>query len=336
MALIFKNNTILLFSIICLALLAIGYLVYDNSSVKLSDRTTEIVNYLQDVDSADQAFYGVKDSTGQSMDTIKIIETADNNFLAIYHTYINGSFRVSAATSTNLKDWKYRQTIASHASQPTIYRDHNAYYIAFESDTNGSTVPRTFLTIKKYESLNDVLKNNPKQTYTAPHTLTKSPQNAEGTPSISSVHGATLKLKFHYYSSDGVDKQATGTLVNMKSWTTKKATEATSKLTQRVRADGNIGDRDDFVFKNHAYTIHEVQMKKDDPSSWTNVLYDKDSDIYLPLDIRTSGESSSFANPTVTVSRFKNKKCVIVTQFIPSEGAHKNPAGSLIYYRFYE
>lgn len=52
--------------------------------------------------------------------------------------------------------------------------------------------------------------------------------------------------------------------------------------------------------------------------------------------IRTDGGSTAFANPTLTVLRAPNgQRALVVTLFIPSEGAAPGESGSLVYYRTY-
>jgi hypothetical protein len=60
--------------------------------------------------------YGVRDSVGNRMDTLKVIDNPAGGYLGVYHT----GDQVKLATSTDLLTWTFRQTLDPQATQPTI------------------------------------------------------------------------------------------------------------------------------------------------------------------------------------------------------------------------
>ena len=98
---------------------------------------------------------------------------------------------------------------------------------------------------------------------------------------------------------------------------------------------GGIGDRDVIRFRGFDLTLIEGQLVNEDPRTWRVFLYDDQTNNAQALYFRTSAGSIAFANPTIADIEIGGRKAILVTQFIPGEGARGSEAGELIYYRVY-
>ena len=69
-------------------------------------------------------------------------------------------------------------------------------------------------------------------------------------------------------------------------------------------------------------------------ATWDTYLYDEARGAARRLDIRTDKRSTAFANPTVSRVRAPSgAPAVVVTLFIPQEGARGGESGVLVYWR---
>ncbi len=98
---------------------------------------------------------------------------------------------------------------------------------------------------------------------------------------------------------------------------------------------GGIGDRDVIRFRRFDRTLIEGQFVNEDPRTWRVFLYDDATGNAQPLHFRTRAGSIAFANPTITAIEIGGRNAILVTLFIPGEGARGAEAGELIYYRTY-
>jgi len=98
---------------------------------------------------------------------------------------------------------------------------------------------------------------------------------------------------------------------------------------------GGIGDRDVIRFRGFDLTLIEGQLVNEDWRTWRVFLYDDETGGAQQLDLRTSAGSTAFANPTIAAIEIRGRRAILVTLFIPSEGAHGAEEGELIYYRTY-
>lgn len=96
---------------------------------------------------------------------------------------------------------------------------------------------------------------------------------------------------------------------------------------------GNIGDRDNFTFLDNKFLIIEGQSRKNDFGTWKCYLYHNASGMTIPLHHLTHHNSSSFANPTVSILEYQGHQIVFASLFLPSETAGIQEAGELIYYK---
>ncbi|OGO29562.1 MAG: hypothetical protein A2Z16_06990 [Chloroflexi bacterium RBG_16_54_18] len=72
---------------------------------------------------------------------------------------------------------------------------------------------------------------------------------------------------------------------------------------------------------------------EDNWRTWRVFLYDDISAGAEQLDIRTHAGSVAFSNPTIAQIEIGRQTAILVTLFIPQEGAAGAEAGELIYYR---
>jgi hypothetical protein len=272
--------------------------------------------------------YGLHDSVGHTMDCLKVID-GPHGYIGVFHTLVGANvFDVQLATSTDLQHWTFVRTLAAHGSQPTIAPDgKGGYFLAYEADTNGSSNPMTWLHFDHFASAAGLLSGSPVRGYNAPHTLAPLGAGSEGTPSITVQPNGGLLVGFHYNPAQGLsqDRQATGVLgPGFGSWTTSKNTALDGALGLNGVA-GNMGQRDSFDFFGTPYTIVEGQKTPGDWGSWGLYLYN--GAHALPVDV--GSPSTSIANPHV--SYVDNGRTMVVTAFVPSEGAAPGQSGSLIY-----
>jgi len=300
----------------------------------------DVIEILTDVVGSTAYQYNVEDDKDNRLDTLKIIENPSDGYLGVYHSYIGTEFQVRLATSTDLLNWTYEVTLAANSSMPTIayHSQADAYLLVHEQWMNPNSSGPARLKFQYYDSLNDLLNADPSKTYLAPITL--SPNDLEGTPNVYSISadGNTIEVGFHYYSGSR-DLNAQGTLTNLlsgtRNWQTDTWTAYNNKLIDKG-VNGNIGDRDyGWIFAGE-YNVQEGQLKKGDWASWRAWLYDYDLEDFWLLDVTTHGGSTAFCNPTFTVlTSPNNKPCVVVTYFLPSEGAAPGELAELIFYTEY-
>ena len=82
------------------------------------------------------------------------------------------------------------------------------------------------------------------------------------------------------------------------------------------------------------YTLHEVQYRKGDFGSWRVYLQAGRAGPIAALPIDTHGGSTAFANPTASViTTPSGLPGLVVTLFVPFEGAASGEAGELVFYR---
>ncbi len=81
----------------------------------------KLVSLIGQVRQADGRRYAVRDHLGNAMNCVKIIKRTDSDdFIGVYHTYVDNILRVNLAISNDLLQWTWLRQLAVHASQPTI------------------------------------------------------------------------------------------------------------------------------------------------------------------------------------------------------------------------
>jgi hypothetical protein len=317
--------------------LAIGLLPAQAASGRPAARTLRSV--IEGVRHATASRYGAKDDQGTSLDTLKVISSPGAGYLGVYHGMRQGAFVVQLARSKDLLTWTHVADLDVHASQPTIASTPGGgFLLADERDSGcGGTGPGgNCLGFRHYASTAALLAGTADRSFQAPRTLSRC---AEGTPDIRSVRlrpdlgHSVIKIGFHYFRDCRVDRQAEGVLRDFSSWSA-RVDRRSNRVLESFRPGGNIGDRDSARLPGGLFSIHELQFRRQDFGSWRVFLYDHRARRARRLRIRTPGGSTAFANPTFTVLRSpRGRPALVITLFLPSEGAARTEGGELVYYR---
>ncbi len=249
--------------------------------------------------------------------------------------------RVNLATSTDLLNWHWVRELAGSntgpASQPTIAQASNGGFVmAWEQEQPGGG--NNHLAFRYFASRTDLLAGQVTRSFDAPRQLSSC---AEGTPNICGITLApdidhsTIDIGGHYWWNCDRDRQQRGQLTNFSSWSTAAQPNYDNALLY-WGVGGNIGDRDQAVFRGYSFGLIEGQFTKGDFGSWRTFVYDYQTGNADQTTIRTDGGSTAFANPTVTALNAPNgQPAIVVSLFIPSEGAAAGESGELIYYQTY-
>jgi hypothetical protein len=295
--------------------------------------STPLAGLLGDVRAATAFRYDARDSAGNRMDTAKVIPSPTGGYLAVYHS---GEV-CHLATSTDLMEWTHQAVVDEPATQPTIAasRDGGLLTAAEFNDGHGGR-----LRVRYWTTLAALLAGRPAREFLAPRTLSAC---NEGTPSIRriSLDGgadtARIELGFHYHRDCQVDRQARGTLTGFRAWNAATSPGLDAAIERAAAAagehiGGNIGDRDHLRYLGDDYDLVEAQGRRGDFASWRVYLHDRAAGTAEQLDVVTHGGSTAFANPTATRLRDPaGRDALMVTLFLPMEGAPPGEAGSLLY-----
>ena len=282
--------------------------------------------------------FGLRDSTGAPMQTLKVVPSASFGYLGVYHCVKDGRFEVRLATSTTLRTWAFRAVLDTHASQPTLARAPNGgYVLAVEADNRAGPGPgRRFLRLRYYPNVSALSSGHAARTFVAAHTLAGIGRGAEGTPNIYSVRlspdiaHSRIVVGFHYLTGD-VDREATGTLIDFRFW--KGGPDmAFDRALLAIGLNGKHGDRDAIATSSGMVDIVECQRSVD--GLWNLALYDRTRHTARVLTLRTPGGSRSFANPTVSYAPLPGgSPGIVVSVFVPQTGAARGESGELLYVR---
>jgi hypothetical protein len=294
---------------------------------------TRLAGLLGDVRAATAFRYDAHDSAGNRMDTAKVIASPAGGYLAVYHDHET----CHLATSTDLMSWTHRAVIDEPATQATVASTGDGGLLtAVEfNDGHGGQVRARY-----WPTLDALLGGRPAREFLAPRTLSAC---NEGTPSVRRIGPGTdldsswIELGFHYHRDCRVDRQALGTLTGFRAWTAARHPEldaaverAAAAVGEQVR--GNIGDRDHLRYLGRDYDLIEAQGRRGDFATWRTYLHDRATGTAERLEVMTHGGSTAFANPTATMLRDPaGRDALMVTLFLPVEGAAPGEAGSLLY-----
>jgi hypothetical protein len=294
---------------------------------------TRLAGLLGDVRAASAFRYDAHDSAGNRMDTAKVIPSPTGGYLAVYHD----EEVCHLATSTDLMTWTHRAVIDEPATQPTIAATSEGGLLtaAEFNDGHGGR-----LRIRHWTSLEAVLAGRPAREFLTPRTLSAC---NEGTPSIRQISldadldASRIELGFHYHRDCRVDRQARGTLSSFRAWSAARYPELDAAIERAAAAvgeqiRGNIGDRDHLRYLDKDYDLVEAQGRRGDFASWRVYLYDRAAGTAERLEVVTHGRSTAFANPTaIVLGDPEGRGALMVTMFLPMEGAAPGEAGSLLY-----
>jgi hypothetical protein len=285
-------------------------------------QTPDQINLLERVDQAELAVFGLKDDGGRTMDCLKVAETAPGSYLGVYHTLIDGSFKLQIAESKDLRHWTRTAVLEDHAHQGTIRKWDQGWLLAWEKDGGEGN----WIRVATYATLAYLHAGKPAKVKDLPRSLSK---YAEGTPSIFTAFDygrgrSEIRLRFHFYRDGDVDRQAAGVLTDFDRWEEGPVNHANELLGETYH--GNIGDRDEVATPNGSFELIECQKVKNDWASWRIVAsYMKG---YRELAIKTPKGSTSFANPNCTLLADGR---TVMTLFLPSQGAALGEGGCLLY-----
>lgn len=293
------------------------------------DARHKLVALIADVRGADGHQYSSHDHRGNTMDCVKIIKRPDSEeFIGVYHTYIDNVPRVNLAVSNDLFNWTWLHELAYFGSQPTIvvpsdYPD--GFIVAWEQE------PHNHIQVSFYSTWLDLQNGNAQKNYSVAQSLSSC---AEGTPNIYGQPTLdNIDFGFHFYDNCIVDRQARGTLKNFNQWTDARAQPNVDNAILYWGVKGNIGDRDALSnFRDFAFTIIEGQYTPKDFGTWRVFVFDPQTGNADPVPVTTHGQSKAFANPSMTMATWKGQSILIVTLFVPSEQSAPGEAGELIYY----
>lgn len=296
----------------------------------LSQSRVDIAPWIADVVSSPIRVYAAKDDKGAGLDCLKILQVGPSDYIGVYHSQRRGVYELHLARSSDLQKWKRVVTLDQHAHQGTIAQSGKRFVVAYEKDGPKGN----WIHVRAYDSLRDLLEGTNKRQKDLPRTLSR---GAEGTPSIDSIRGAedwnssVITMRFHYFRDLDVDRQAKGILSDFRGWVTEPNVADNSALENVV--PGNLGDRDRFTVAGIDYDLIEAQLAKGDWSSWRVLLCDRSQGAaFRVIPYTTDRVSRAFANPTATAIVLPDgKPGVVFTLFIPSQGAAKGEAGTLIY-----
>lgn len=291
-------------------------------------RPEPILEFIKRPDQADIVIWQAKDDQGRGMDCLKVEQAARDLYIGVHHRLKDKDFELCLVESKDLKSWRHQRVIAFKGHQGTLTRVGARWLLAWEqTNSNGNHVR-----LEAFSSLENLRKGVVEKSADIERTL--SPR-AEGTPSIESVsfnrgwERSTIRIGFHYWRDADVDRQATGTLSGFKEWSASPVDTVNKDLEPIYR--GNIGDRDTANFGPYAISLMEGQLTKGHWSSW-RILARVGQGKFNPLDIKTPGGSTSFANPTITsVNLPDGRPGAIVTLFLPAQGNAAKESGELVY-----
>jgi hypothetical protein len=293
------------------------------------DARHKLVALIGNVRQADGHRYSSRDHLGNTMDCVKIIKrTGSEQFIGVYHTYINNVPRVNLAISNDLLNWTWLRELAYFGSQPTIAVPSDqpqGYIVVWEQE------PNNHLQFAFYSTWSDLQNGTFQRNFSAPRLLSRC---AEGTPNIYGQPTLNnIDVSFHFYDNCIVDRQARGSLRNFNFWTQVRKQQTIDNAILHYGVQGNIGDRDALSdFNSFAFTIIEGQFKKQDFGTWRTFIFDPQTNNADQVPVVTDGGSQAFANPTMTLTTWKGQSILIVTLFVPSEQSAPGEAGELIYY----
>lgn len=295
----------------------------DPISTNLATVPAELRAYLEDVAGADGRRYAVRDDQDHVLDGLAILPAPDGGFVGVSHWWSDAlaEFRVGVSTSHDLLTWTWQTDLARRASMPAILpASDGGYVVAWEQE------PDNHLAFAWYPSWDDLLAARPSKTFQADQRLSDC---AEGTPNLLTASSTYVSFGFHYFGDCDLDREARGTM-DWSTWTASKRPELDAAiLANGVR--GGIGDRDVITFRGREFMVIEAMSVRDDWSTWKVYLVDETL-AAAPLSFVTDGGSRAFTNPTASIVEFRGRPTLVVTLFVPQEGARGGEAGSLVYY----
>ncbi|MCO6046049.1 hypothetical protein NG895_19285 [Aeoliella sp. ICT_H6.2] len=284
---------------------------------------------LEDVEHSLAHRYQARDDRGKPLDCLNPCQASEGNLLGVYHFLDGGVFKLALAESDNGLQWRRIRQLDTHASQGHLHAmSDGRFLLAYEKDAPNSC----WIRLEEFKDLESLRSGEPNRSIDLTRSLAPT---AEGTPMIDRVDQAgsrqVIDLRLHYYRDAQVDRLARGQLVDFQQWTAKPDPALNRDFTNRG-ARGNFGSRDLFRWSGGELLLQEIQLRPQDWAAWRVYLCERDGEPIRQLDIRTHGHSKSFANPHAErVTLAGGQQAILVTLFLPSQGAAPGEAGELIY-----
>ena len=278
--------------------------------------------YLEDVKGAAGKRYDERDDRGHELDGLTIVPAPNGGFVGVSHRWDDSeqAFRVGLSTSDDLLTWTWRADLASQGSQPSILpASDGGYVVAWEQE------PDNHLAFAWYQAWDDLLAARPSKTFQAEQQLSDC---AEGTPDLTAASSTAVAFGFHYFADCDLDREARGTM----DWTHWSAVKrpALDAAVLAYHVTGGIGDRDQIRFRGQGFTLVEAMSLRDDWSTWK--VYLVDDGTATPLAFTTDGGSRAFTNPSAEIVELHGQPTLVVSLFVPQEGAAPGETGSLVYH----
>lgn len=241
---------------------------------------------------------------GLPLDGLDVAADGRGGYVGVFHTRARERFDAYVATSPDLRSWRQAARLATDASQPALRQlPGGAWVVAWEASERSPHVA-----VRRYPTLDALLAGRADREFDAPRTISRT---AEGTPSIAYADGERLVLGLHHQLPSGIDRQAMATLTGWQRW-------QAQPIDLGIEAGGNVGDRDHLG--DPKLDVIEVQARENDPSSWRSYLRDPATGILTPLG------DGALANPSIERAGDR----IVLTAFVPAEGAGARPAGTML------
>jgi hypothetical protein len=305
-----------------LALAAVAACASPTAGPTWADPGAVLRTYLEDVKGAAGKRYGEHDDRGHELDGLAILPAPDGGFLGVSHWWSEPDqrFRLGLSTSDDLLSWTWRAELAGQASMPAIAQaSDGGYVVAWEQE------PDNHLAFAFYRSWDDLLTARPSKTFEAEQRLSDC---AEGTPNLIAASSVAVEFGFHYYADCDLDREAHGTM-DWRDWSAAARPELDAMILAHG-VKGGIGDRDTLRFRGRDLMLIEAMSVRDDWSTWKVYLVDEAQ--ATPLAFATDGGSRAFTNPTAEIVELNGQPTLVVSLFVPQEGAAPGETGSLVYY----
>ena len=293
-----------------------------------------LTSQLEELGKADLLAFKLRDNEERGLDCLEVFQarvSKDGRCLGVSHSLKNGVFSVHLSESIDLQKWKHVVELDQHGSQATIHEtDDGAFLLAYEKDAPNSC----WIRLRFYPDMTALRAGKYTREIDLHRTLAPT---AEGTPSFEKVEikngdlfNSEILLRFHYYKRAQVDQLASGSLTNFKIWKTTPSCPL-SQAFIKLGADGNIGDRSKFIWKDQIFYLQEAQGTRRDWETWGLFLCDAEGRPLQKLKPRTPGKSTAFSNAAVSrIVNGEGQELLVMTAFIHSKGSSPKESGQML------
>jgi len=275
--------------------------------------------------------YDLRDSTGQQMASLHVLEAAAARpYVGLYMAMVGAQWEVRLATSPDLLGWTFRRTLLANADMPyvphaRVLEGSEWVLLAHEQWMSPASRSPSRLGFKLYYNVSALLAGEHFNSFVAPLGPGAS-SGLEGTPSVYNAsfvfregyYMVDATVGFHYNDAAGKDQVAHGRLSSFgptaisPSWSSAPSL-AYNKAFIAAGAIGNIGQRDSGSLFNTEFVLQEANVGAMPPTIW------KDWRVWLYLMApgegyppngsgclqmllpQTDGNSTAFGNPSFSI-----------------------------------